>query len=152
MSESSSSGAWPWLNRVMKFILRSPFHSPVSRTIMLITFTGRKSGRTYTTPVSYLRENGVVTLFTHGVWWKNLIGGAPVTLRIQGKNLQGTAEPVTDDQEAKAESLLAMLRHNPRDAPYYGVTFDENGQPNPDELARGARDAVMVRIQLTGEA
>jgi deazaflavin-dependent oxidoreductase (nitroreductase family) len=136
---------------MMKFILRSPLHSPISNVIMLITFTGRKSGKTYTTPVGYMRTGDEVTLFTHATWWKNLVGGAPVTVRIKGKDLAGTAIPIADDEAVKTAGLMAMIQHNPRDAKYYGVTFGEDGQPNPDEVARGARDAVMVRVQLAKE-
>ena len=41
----------PLVTRAMKLVLRSPVHKMVSKTVLLITFTGRKSGKTYTTPV-----------------------------------------------------------------------------------------------------
>ncbi len=65
----------PIVNSAMKFVLRSPAHGMVSKTILLITFTGRKSGQTFTTPVSYSQSGGQVTIFTHALWWKNLRGG-----------------------------------------------------------------------------
>jgi len=40
-----------FVNQAMQTILRSPLHGMVSSTVLLITFTGRKSGNTYTTPV-----------------------------------------------------------------------------------------------------
>ena len=43
----------PAVNAGMRFILRSPLHGMVSKTITLISFTGRKSGKAYSTPVSY---------------------------------------------------------------------------------------------------
>jgi hypothetical protein len=49
----------------MKLVLRSPAHGVVSKTILLITFTGRKSGKTYTTPVSYSQFDDQVYVFTH---------------------------------------------------------------------------------------
>jgi deazaflavin-dependent oxidoreductase (nitroreductase family) len=70
----------------------------VSKSVLLITFTGRKSGKTYTTPVDYSQEGDQVTIFTHAAWWKNLRGWAPVTLRIRGRELQGL------------ESLLSRIR------------------------------------------
>lgn len=87
----------PYVNQAMKLALRSPVHGMVSRTILLLTFTGRKSGKTYTTPVSYSQSGDQVTIFTHAAWWKNLRSGAPVTLRIRGRELQGLAEPVAED-------------------------------------------------------
>ena len=56
MAQQESSTIPPLLNRFMSGLLRSPLHGIVSRSVMLITFAGRKSGTTYTTPISYLRE------------------------------------------------------------------------------------------------
>ena len=138
----------PIVNSTMKFVLRSPVHSMVSKTILLISFTGRKSGKTYSTPVSYSQTGDQVSIFTHANWWKNLRGGAPVTLRIQGRDLQGLPEPVAEDKQAVAAGLAAHLRKVPSDAPYYSVTFDEQKNPRPEEVAKAAQSVVMLRIRL----
>lgn len=138
----------PFLNTTMKFMLRSPLHGMVSKTVLLITFTGRKSGKTYTTPVSYSQEDGQVTIFTHATWWKNLSSGTPVTLRIQGREFQGLADPVAEDKGAVAAGLAAHLRKVPSDAKYYNVTFDDRGDPRSDEVAQAVQSVVMIPIQL----
>jgi len=138
----------PWLNRTMKFILRSPLHGLVSKSILLITFTGRVSGQTYTTPVSYSQTDGQVTIFTHAKWWKNLRGGTPVTLRLRGRQIQGLAQPIAEDKQAIAAGLIDHLKLVPSDARYYGVTLDPQGNPDPQEVMQGAQSTVMVRIQL----
>jgi deazaflavin-dependent oxidoreductase (nitroreductase family) len=138
----------PLVNRAMKLVLRSPLHGMVSKTILLITFTGRKSGKTYTTPVSYSQSGDQLTLFTHAGWWKNLPAGTTVSLRLRGRDLQGLTEPVVGDQQAIAAGLDAHLRQVPFDAKYYGVTFAEDHTPNPEEIARAAQNAVMIRIHL----
>lgn len=138
----------PIVNRSMKLILRSPMHALVSKTVLLITFTGRKSGRTYTTPVSYSQNGGQVTIFTHANWWKNLRGDAPVSVRIQGQEFQGLPEPVVEDKQAVAAGLAAHLRKVPSDARYYGVTFDAQNNPKTEEVAQAAKSVVMIRIQL----
>jgi deazaflavin-dependent oxidoreductase (nitroreductase family) len=138
----------PIVNRAMKFVLRSPVHGMVSKSVLLITFTGRKSGKTYTTPVSYSQHDGQVTVFTHADWWKNLRGGASVTLRLRGMELQGLAEPVAEDKQAVAAGLIAHLRKVPSDATFYGVTFDDNKNPRTEEVERAARTVVMIRVWL----
>jgi deazaflavin-dependent oxidoreductase (nitroreductase family) len=138
----------PFVNHAMKFVLGSPMHGMVSKSVMLITFTGRKSGKTYTTPVSYSQDGGQVTVFTHATWWKNLRSGAPVTLRIRGRDLQGLAESVAEDKQAVAAGLTAHLRKVPSDARYYAVTFDDYRNPRPQEVEKAAQTVVMIRIRL----
>ena len=132
----------------MKFVLRSPVHGIVSKTILLITFTGRKSGKTYTTPVSYSQNGDQVYIFSHADWWKNLRSGAPVSLRIQGRELQGLAEAVAEDKSAVATGLAAHLRKVPSDARYYDVTFDDHRNPRAEEVEKAAQSVVMIRIRL----
>lgn len=136
------------LNPMMEGLLKSPFHAALSGKIMVFSFTGRKSGRQYTTPVSYCFENGTVYCFTHANWWRNLEGGAPVQLRIRGRLLHGRAEPVVDDVERKTAGLKQLLTAVPWDAGFYGVHKDGEGALNEEDLRRGAEKATMIVTQL----
>ena len=49
-------------NPFMKTVLRSPLHGMISRRLLLITFTGRKSGKVFTTPISYEQEGATLLL------------------------------------------------------------------------------------------
>lgn len=144
---SQTAAVPPIVNQAMKFVLRSPMHGAVSKTVLLITFTGRKSGKSFTTPVSYSQINDQVIIFTHAEWWKNLRGGAPVTLRIQGHEFHGRAEPVVDKQTI-AVQLAAHLRNVPSDAPYYKVGFDEHGNPKDNEIEKAVQTVVMICVQI----
>ena len=75
-----------WYNTIMKWVLCSSLHGLLSKNIMLITFTGRKSGKVYTLPVNYVRDGDVfsVVSFRHRTWWRNLRGGAPASGSTQG--------------------------------------------------------------------
>jgi deazaflavin-dependent oxidoreductase (nitroreductase family) len=138
----------PAVNATMRFILRSPLHGMVSKTITLITFTGRKSGKVYSTPVSYSQNGSQVTIFTHGEWYKNLAAGAPVTLRIRGKDYTGQADVTVADKTAKATGLTDHLKAVRNDAKFYSVTFDEAGEPHKDEIEKAVDDVVMIRVTL----
>lgn len=137
-----------FVNQAMKFVLRSPIHSLVSQTVLLVTFTGRKSGQTFTTPVSYSQSGDRVTLFTHALWWKNLINNAQVSLRIRGNEFKGWAEPVAADKQAISAGLAAHLQKVPSDARWYGVTFDNRGNPIAEEVEKAAQTVVMIRVRL----
>ena len=64
-------------NDFMSWVLRSPLHGMLSNGMMLITVTGRKTGKKYTTPVEYFREDGNLWVMTSRdrTWWKNLKAG-----------------------------------------------------------------------------
>ncbi|GAB4533133.1 MAG: nitroreductase/quinone reductase family protein [Anaerolineae bacterium] len=134
-----------WFNPIMEWLLKSPLHPLISSNTMLITYTGHKSGRLYTTPVNYLRDGDVFTTISYRqrVWWRNLRGGAPVTIRVQGKDLEAVADVVEDD-ETVAGHLAAYLQKAPRLARYFDVRINPHGQPDPDDVARAARERVIV--------
>jgi hypothetical protein len=86
-------------NPLLKWLLRSPFHGRVSKMLALLTFTGRKSGKQFTTPVGYHRMDGQIVVFTDSGWWRNLTKGAPATLRLEGRDVPVRTEVVRDKDE-----------------------------------------------------
>lgn len=97
-------------NVFMKPLLRSPLHFLVSKNVMLITFTGRKSGKTYTTPVQYHQKGDIVIFLTPNsrTWWKNLKNAAPVQLIIQGKEYNAATESIITRQEQLLTNIQEM--------------------------------------------
>lgn len=93
-------------NAVMTPLLRSPLHGLVSRSLMLITVTGRKSGKVYTFPVQYTRDGENIVLFTQKqrVWWKNLQDNALFTALIQGQEITAhVTEFIHDEATIRTE-------------------------------------------------
>ncbi|MFN8497570.1 MAG: nitroreductase/quinone reductase family protein [Anaerolineae bacterium] len=87
-------------NNMMTWVLRSPLHGLAGRSL-LITVTGRKSGAQYTLPVNYTRSGDVITILSRRerTWWRNLCGGAPVTLRLDGQDVKGHGTAIEDEAE-----------------------------------------------------
>ena len=52
------------VNVPMRAVLSLPFPTPLSGNLMLISYTGRKTGKAYRQPVSYARDGE--TLLTPG--------------------------------------------------------------------------------------
>ena len=141
---------FPILNRIMKVLLHSPLHGLMSGSIMVVYFTGRKSGRRRSTPVRYLRdENGLFCLTGRETgWWPNFLTAATVELQVAGKRLAANAQALPDDVEAKTAALHTMLARFPSDAAYHGLVR-KRGQALTDEQIQSAvaRD-VLVRFVL----
>ena len=64
------------VNVPMRAALSLPFATPLSGNLMLIAYTGRKSGKAYRQPVSYVRDGDVLLTPGGGRWTLNLAGGA----------------------------------------------------------------------------
>lgn len=138
-----------WFNPLIKWLLRSPLHFFASKNTMLMTYTGRKSGRQYTTPMNYLRiGEAYYTISSRDrVWWRSLRGGAAVVLRLQGRDVPAQAEAIEDPAQL-IELLKQYLEYAPQFARYLGVQLDPAGQPESDDLARLADERVLVRCTL----
>ncbi len=140
-----------FLNPVMRGLLRSPFHGITSHNIGIVHFTGRKSGRKLSTPLSYTREGNTVRLLSnHNTrWWLNFRGeGVRVEMEIARQNLPGTARLLEGDSEALREGVRRFIRALPRDARVYGLKLDGHGEVIEESLAAIAADLVLVEIQL----
>ena len=146
-----SSAMMKVLNGAMRGILSSPLHGLVAKSGLLSSFKGRKSGKLIITPVSYSRDGNEVVIFTHGPWWKNFAGGGLVSLRIQGQDYQGFADPCDNDEQAKSEALYHHLAALPGDAKIYPVTL-KDGQPDRKKVELAAKDTVMIRVKLKPES
>jgi hypothetical protein len=137
------------VNGVMILLLRSPLHGLLSKVIMLITFTGRKSGKQFTTPISYLRDGKVITCFTGSPWWKNLQGGAPVILRIEGQTLNGIAQ-TNRDPTAVAQATQEYLQRNGgvKSARNLALSFDPNREPTFEEIKAAVQGRTLIQITV----
>ena len=137
------------INPVMRTLLRSPLHGLASGSLMLIGFTGRRTGRRYTTPVRYLRRGETIRCFTaeQTKWWRNLRGGAEVTLRLRGRDARYRAEAIHDEPERLRAALADYLQQFPQDAAYHDIRLGADGKPDPSDLEHAARKAVMVEAR-----
>ena len=134
-------------NDFMSWVLRSPFHGMLSNGLMLISVTGRKTGRTYTLPVGYYPEGDYLWVITSRdrTWWKNLQGGAQVNLLLKRKPVQAFAETETDEKYVETR-MYEYLRHVPQAAKPMRVRI-ENGEPNAADIAATAKDRLFIRIK-----
>jgi hypothetical protein len=148
ITATKSSDPPQWFTNLLKYVLRTPLHGIFSKSIMLLEFRGRKTGRVYRIPVSYLREGDVVTAFTDSAWQRNLLGGVSVTVYLKGKAVEGFAE-VIDDRDAVTEALTHHLRRVRFDARFYGVSFATDGQPIREQVERGSQHHVLLKIHLS---
>jgi deazaflavin-dependent oxidoreductase (nitroreductase family) len=140
--------AYDVINPVMERLLRSPLHGLVSDSLMLITFTGRKSGREYTTPVGYRQEDDTLVVFTHSDWWKNLRGGRPVRVLLRGEERSGVAEPSADPAEVADHVRRFVEREGVEKARRIGLRVEGDRLPDDEALAEALDGTIVIEIEL----
>lgn len=137
------------MNPFVSAILRSPLHGMLSNRLMLLTFTGRKTGKRFTIPVGYTREGDTLTLFSGYSWWKNLRGGGSVELRLRGRERTGHAEIIEDRAAVLDAAGHLVAKHGLKEAGgRIGLALDITPPPSRDELALALEGHVMIRIVL----
>ncbi|HEU0293919.1 MAG TPA: nitroreductase/quinone reductase family protein [Anaerolineales bacterium] len=134
-------------NDFMSWVLRSPFHGMLSSGMMLITVTGRRTGKKYTTPVEYYCENGDLWVLTsrNRTWWRNLRGGAEVSLLLKRKSVTALAEPELDQKTVEAR-MYEYIRHMPQAVKTMGIRV-QNGNANAEDITRIVRERLFVKIR-----
>ncbi len=138
-------------NSFLKAVLNSPLYPLLGNSFALITFTGRKTGRVYATPVNVTKDGDrftIVSLKSRN-WWRNLRGGSMAMLRVTGKEHPVRAEVVEDDI-AVAAGLEEHFKRHPRYAQYLHVRLAQDGQPVREDLERAAEERVVIHLQLAG--
>jgi hypothetical protein len=116
---------------------------------MLITFTGRRSNKQFTTPVRYIRNENRIRCFTSGEnqWWRNLREGADVILRIEGKDAKYHAIAIFDDPARVRQGLEDYLKVFPQDAAYHDIRLTRDKGLVKEDLDRASTMAVIVEAQ-----
>jgi deazaflavin-dependent oxidoreductase (nitroreductase family) len=138
------------MNPVVSAVLRSPLHALFSRTNALVTVRGRRTGRPVAVPLRYAEDGDGLWIHAatphHKTWWRNLEGGARVTVRLRGREVEARAEAIRGDTTRVAEGMWAYYRRFPALAKSMGLSWD------PSSVDRAAARAVMVRVELLAEA
>jgi F420H(2)-dependent quinone reductase len=134
------------VNVPMRAVLGLPFPTPLSANLMLVSYTGRKSGKAYRQPVSYARDGEMLLTPGGGRWTLNLTDGGqprPVRIRLRGRDVPARGELVTD--AAEVERLLGVItRENPRAARFIPIPRRPDGRLEPDALDAALRHGFGI--------
>jgi hypothetical protein len=139
-------------NVPMRAVLGLPFPTPLSGRLMLLAYTGRKTGKAYRQPVSYVQQGDTLLTPGGGNWKWNLQNGRPVHIRLRGKDVIARPELIKDSDEI--ERLLAvMTAANPVVGAFVGVPKGPDGRLDRDRLESAIRYGFrIVRWHLEKEA
>lgn len=135
-------------NPIISSRLRSAKPGKLGDSVMLLTFTGRKSGKEFTTPVGYTRHGDTLTVFTGRPWWRNLQERPNVRVRVQGRDLDGVAQVVTDNAEVARAAQAFIAEQGAKNAQRIGLLVARGYQPAYQDLLEATRGRVVIQIKV----
>jgi hypothetical protein len=95
------------VNLPMRSVLALPIATPLGKRLMLAYLTGRKTGRHYRQPISYVRDGETLLTPGGGRWKLNLVEGQPTHVRLRGRDIPLRPELVRDP--AEVDRLLGIM-------------------------------------------
>lgn len=131
------------VNVPMRLILGLPVATPLGRNLMLAFVVGRKSGRIYRQPVSYVRDGDTLLTPGGGKWKLNLVPGTPVRIRLRGRDITADPELVGDADEVRT-LLQTMAAGNPAAARFVGIQREPDGTFDRAGVERAVRYGFRV--------
>jgi deazaflavin-dependent oxidoreductase (nitroreductase family) len=123
------------------------------RFVLLLTTTGRKSGKARVTPLQYEEIDGVIYIAAargqRADWFRNLVANPQVEVRVKSRRFRCMAEPIYSPQQI-ADFLEVRLRRHPR---MMSAILRRDGlpvQPKRMELEAYAARLAVVALKPPG--
>jgi deazaflavin-dependent oxidoreductase (nitroreductase family) len=93
-----------------------------------ITVTGRKSGRTISIPVWFVRNDDKLYLLpvegSDTQWYKNVLKNPSIRIAVRGAEAEGHAVPITDPAQVSAVVASFRAKYGASDVKKYYSKFD----------------------------
>jgi deazaflavin-dependent oxidoreductase (nitroreductase family) len=110
-----------FLWRIIRFppqlLYKLGFCGIYGRLVLLLSTTGRKTGKPHVPPLQYEEINGAIYVAAargqQADWFRNIIAKPRVKVRLKSRCFHGIAEPVTDPVRI-ADFLDLRLKRKPR--------------------------------------
>ena len=131
-------------NAVMAPLLRSRMGGRM-HDLALLSYTGRRTGRRYETPVGYHAFEGDGVVLTASSWRVNMRGGADVEIVHEGRRTPMHAVLIEDPEEVARVYGALLERVGVDKATRIGLKVEGDRMPTHDELVQaiGGRRSVV---------
>jgi len=138
------------VNPMMKLLLRTPFAGGARNQLMVVNFTGHKSGRHYSIPLSAHVIDDILYAMTGAVWKNNFRDGAAAQVLHNGKTTAMRGELITDKAHvADLFSRCAESYGAKRAERAMGLGFRDHQMPTHDQFAEAVDELNLRAIRFT---
>jgi hypothetical protein len=138
------------VNPIMKLLLHTPLAGAARNQLMVVDFTGRKSGRHYSIPLSAYVIDGILYAMTGKAWKSNFRDGATAQVLHDGKTTTMRGELVTD--KAHVADLYARCAESygvKRAERAMGLGFRDHQMPTRDQFVEAVDQLKLRAIRFT---
>jgi hypothetical protein len=121
--------------------------------ILVLHFTGRRTGARFDVPAGYHLVDGVPTVFTNSGWRHNFADGPTIEVTFHGARRPTRAELVTD-VDAVADVYTALIERlgRPQAQRRLGVRITVPRVPTRAEVAASVERSGLSLVRLPGLA
>lgn len=138
------------MNPIVKFLLGTPLGGGVRRQMMVLNFTGRKSGRRFSVPVSAHRLDNTLYALASAGWTANFRDGANAEVLWDGKTTTMHGELIRDPATVADLSHRAAESYGAKKAQrMMGLKFRDNRVPTLEEFVEAAQREGMRAVRFT---
>ena len=138
------------VNPLLRRLLATPLAGAARKQLMVLSFTGRKSGRQYSIPVSAHQIDGDLYALAGAGWKSNFKGGAPAEVLHDGKTTTMRGELI------KEPAVVADLYHRctlsygaARAQRMMGLKFRVPGIPTLEQFRAAVDDNGLAAVRFT---
>jgi hypothetical protein len=139
-------------NPLLTLLLRTPLLGAVRNRFMAISFTGRKTGRHFSVPLSAHLVDDVLYSLTGGnaKWKYNFRGGHEAQVLFDGKTTSKRGELIEDKALITALYVRVTQAYGAkRAAASMGLAFRNNEVPTHDDFAEAIERLGLRAIRFT---
>jgi hypothetical protein len=138
------------INPLMRFALKTPFAGAARKQFMVLSFTGRKTGRAYSIPLSAHVIDGRLYALTGAPWKQNFRGGGPVEVVYDGATTAMRGELVRDRAVVSDLLVRAAESYGPQRAQrMIGLKFRDGRIPTREEFAEAVDRLHLGAVRLS---
>jgi hypothetical protein len=138
------------VNPILGSLLTTPLAGPLRKQLMVLSFTGRKTGRQFSIPLSAHVIDHDLYALTGAVWKQNFRDGAAAQVVYDGKTTAMRGELIRD--RAVVSDLLLRCSQSygvKRAQRMIGLKFRDQRIPTLEEFAEAVDRLHLAAVKLT---
>ncbi len=138
------------VNPLLGVLLRTPLGGPMRTQMMVVTVTGRKTGRQYTIPLTAHVVDGILYAMTTAAWKNNFRDGATAQVLHNGTTATMHGELITDPDVVAGLAVRCAQSYGAKRAQtMMGLKFRDNRVPTLQEFTEAVERERYVAVRFT---